>query len=159
MVYGGCRCHLVPLRTRSARRLAACPSRACRSESLPFVAEGFHQSVHEGVHTLFFERLVGAPRFELGTPCTPCKCATRLRHAPTRLFLLGRTRAPAGDAARLVHDTPFFAARGRQRRSTFISSSSSTRTCFTICWLCVTSVRASSPPSLLRAPPMVKPWS
>src|SRR5260370_31705122 len=30
--------------------------------------------------------MVGAPRFELGTPCTPCKCATRLRHAPTRLF-------------------------------------------------------------------------
>jgi hypothetical protein len=29
------------------------------------------------------EKLVGAPRFELGTPCTPCKCATRLRHAPT----------------------------------------------------------------------------
>ncbi|SBT03516.1 hypothetical protein ACCAA_1050022 [Candidatus Accumulibacter aalborgensis] len=27
--------------------------------------------------------LVGAPGFELGTPCTPCKCATRLRHAPT----------------------------------------------------------------------------
>ena len=27
--------------------------------------------------------MVGAPRFELGTPCTPCKCATRLRHAPT----------------------------------------------------------------------------
>jgi hypothetical protein len=36
--------------------------------------------------------LVGAPRFELGTPCTPCKCATRLRHAPTRLFFLMRTR-------------------------------------------------------------------
>jgi hypothetical protein len=44
--------------------------------------------------------LVGAPRFELGTPCTPCKCATRLRHAPTRLFLLERTRAPAGDLPR-----------------------------------------------------------
>src|SRR6266850_5080239 len=43
---------------------------------------------------------IGAPRFELGTPCTPCKCATRLRHAPTRLFLLGRTRAPAGDLPR-----------------------------------------------------------
>ncbi len=27
--------------------------------------------------------LVGATRFELATPCTPCKCATRLRHAPT----------------------------------------------------------------------------
>src|SRR5580658_1966507 len=41
-------------------------------------------------NTLFL--LVGAPRFELGTPCTPCKCATRLRHAPTRLFFLMRTR-------------------------------------------------------------------
>ena len=28
------------------------------------------------------EELVGTPRFELGTPCTPCKCATRLRHVP-----------------------------------------------------------------------------
>jgi hypothetical protein len=26
--------------------------------------------------------MVGTPRFELGTPCTPCKCATRLRHVP-----------------------------------------------------------------------------
>jgi hypothetical protein len=29
------------------------------------------------------KELVGARRFELPTPCTPCKCATRLRHAPT----------------------------------------------------------------------------
>jgi hypothetical protein len=28
--------------------------------------------------------LVGAAGFELATPCTPCKCATRLRHAPTQ---------------------------------------------------------------------------
>ncbi len=28
--------------------------------------------------------LVGAAGFELATPCTPCKCATRLRYAPTR---------------------------------------------------------------------------
>src|SRR6185436_19202080 len=28
------------------------------------------------------KELVGTPRFELGTPCTPCKCATRLRHVP-----------------------------------------------------------------------------
>jgi hypothetical protein len=34
--------------------------------------------------TRYLFLLVGAPRFELGTPCTPCKCATRLRHAPTR---------------------------------------------------------------------------
>ena len=29
------------------------------------------------------ERMVGAAGFELATPCTPCKCATRLRYAPT----------------------------------------------------------------------------
>jgi hypothetical protein len=29
------------------------------------------------------KKLVGTPRFELGTPCTPCKCATRLRHVPS----------------------------------------------------------------------------
>lgn len=28
-------------------------------------------------------RMVGAAGFELATPCTPCKCATRLRYAPT----------------------------------------------------------------------------
>src|SRR5215475_13348726 len=28
-------------------------------------------------------RVVGATGFEPATPCTPCKCATRLRHAPT----------------------------------------------------------------------------
>ena len=33
------------------------------------------RGVHKGVHKLkkgCSERLVGAPRFELGTPCTPC---------------------------------------------------------------------------------------
>src|SRR5215475_5979672 len=45
------------------------------------------------------ERLVGAPRFELGTPCTPCKCATRLRHAPTLLFLLTTDNARWGMVA------------------------------------------------------------
>jgi hypothetical protein len=33
--------------------------------------------------TLNPRKVVGVPRFELGTPCTPCKCATRLRHTPT----------------------------------------------------------------------------
>ncbi len=28
--------------------------------------------------------MVGAAGFELATPCTPCKCATRLRYAPTQ---------------------------------------------------------------------------
>ena len=31
--------------------------------------------------------LVGARRFELPTPCTPCKCATRLRYAPNKRAL------------------------------------------------------------------------
>src|SRR5579883_1519174 len=48
-------------------------------------------------------------------------------------------------------------SRGRYRLRTFSSSSSSSLTCLTICWLCDTSVRASSPVSLLRAPPIVKP--
>ena len=29
-----------------------------------------------------YERLVGTARFELATPCTPSKCATRLRYVP-----------------------------------------------------------------------------
>lgn len=32
-----------------------------------------------------FLDLVGAAGFELATPCTPCKCATRLRYAPKDL--------------------------------------------------------------------------
>src|SRR5262245_4483556 len=32
--------------------------------------------------------LVGATGFEPATPCTPCKCATRLRHAPTEVASL-----------------------------------------------------------------------
>jgi hypothetical protein len=118
------------------------------------------------------KKLVGTPRFELGTPCTPCKCATRLRHVPPKL--LQSTVREVENPARGANDTRFLAgcsatfcrepqdprARQRlQRRSTFMSSSSSVRTCRTICWLWVVSVRASSPPSLLRAPPIVKPWS
>jgi hypothetical protein len=29
------------------------------------------------------KELVGTARFELATPCTPSKCATRLRYVPT----------------------------------------------------------------------------
>src|SRR5690348_10082095 len=43
--------------------------------------------------------LVGAPRFELGTPCTPCKCATRLRHAPT-IYCAGLSMRERGCPAR-----------------------------------------------------------
>src|SRR5664280_109516 len=30
------------------------------------------------------QKLVGPVRLELTTPCTPCKCATRLRHGPNQ---------------------------------------------------------------------------
>ncbi len=33
-------------------------------------------------------KLVGARGFEPPTPCTPCKCATRLRHAPTERLMI-----------------------------------------------------------------------
>ncbi len=59
------------------------------------LSQGVHEGVHEGKNGCS-ERLVGAPRFELGTPCTPCKCATRLRHAPTGISLLGLESARAG---------------------------------------------------------------
>ena len=29
------------------------------------------------------QTMVGVAGFELATPCTPCKCATRLRYTPT----------------------------------------------------------------------------
>ena len=32
----------------------------------------------------FFSFIVGAKRLELSTPCTPCKCASQLRHAPNK---------------------------------------------------------------------------
>ncbi len=40
---------------------------------------------------LRLHRVVGARRFELPTPCTPCRCATRLRYAPTELAIIPGT--------------------------------------------------------------------
>lgn len=39
--------------------------------------------------------MVGAAGFELATPCTPCKCATRLRYAPNELRIV-QSSAPVG---------------------------------------------------------------
>jgi hypothetical protein len=35
---------------------------------------------------LKYKKRIGTARFELATPCTPCKCATRLRYAPTKKY-------------------------------------------------------------------------
>ena len=43
-----------------------------------------------GIRRSLFEEafgLVGAARFELATPYTPCRCPTRLGHAPTLVRL------------------------------------------------------------------------
>ena len=42
--------------------------------------------------------LVGTTRFELATPCTPCKCATGLRYVPKKLVALQRPAPPTGMA-------------------------------------------------------------
>ncbi len=36
--------------------------------------------------------MVGVAGFELATPCTPCKCATRLRYTPTELGIIAAHR-------------------------------------------------------------------
>src|ERR1700751_5841430 len=59
------------------------------------------------------ERLVGAPRFELGTPCTPCKCATRLRHAPTEFVLIRLSIHAAAKRSHAGMIRCFFAPGGR----------------------------------------------
>jgi hypothetical protein len=122
------------------------------------------------------EELVGTARFELATPCTPCKCATRLRHVPTdemsrkareedRIIQRCRDRPPPGSASR---DAGKWSHRGHKdrydlqrtyRRRILRISSSSPLIWRTICCACVRSSRASSPWSRLRAPPIVKPCS
>ena len=39
----------------------------------------------------FCRNLVGTVGFEPTTPCTPCKCATKLRYAPIRSVPTGKT--------------------------------------------------------------------
>ena len=61
--------------------------------------------------------MVGTARFELATPCTPSKCATRLRYVPTEWIPLSCNPAdPADKASRddirahLSHIAEMFAA-------------------------------------------------
>ena len=44
--------------------------------------------------------LVGAARFELAAPCTPCRCATGLRHAPTLASIAYQACGPQGGRLR-----------------------------------------------------------
>jgi hypothetical protein len=79
--------------------------------------------------------------------------------ATLRRFFLGLPNARAGLSragvmirrnaalAGAPDTSPAATGAANYRRRTFSSSSSSSLTCFTICWLCETSVRASSPVS------------
>src|SRR5438874_10630853 len=53
--------------------------------------------------------MVGAKGFEPSTPCTPCRCATRLRYAPTELRIISSLEH-LQDALELLADV-----RGRNR--------------------------------------------
>src|SRR5512140_2369922 len=46
-----------------------------------------------------FDFMVGARRFELPTPCTPCRCATKLRYAPTQTGNYSGITQPVLEAA------------------------------------------------------------
>src|SRR5688572_10106125 len=46
--------------------------------------------------------MVGAKGFEPSTPCTPCRCATRLRYAPTEPEIIP---ALVGNCPHAVHRT------------------------------------------------------
>ena len=47
-------------------------------------------------------KLVGTARFELATPCTPSKCATRLRYVPSSLWTLPQVSS-SGLQGAIVH--------------------------------------------------------
>ena len=59
--------------------------------------------------------MVGVAGFELATPCTPCKCATRLRYTPKLMIISAKQieRLPEGFANRLLSIR--FIGRERQR--------------------------------------------
>src|SRR3990167_4942208 len=53
------------------------------------------------------EKMVGVKGFEPSTPCTPCKCATRLRHTPTRPQLYTESQASKESNARISNNSCF----------------------------------------------------
>src|SRR6186997_1185361 len=87
------------------------------------------------------------PSQEIFEARSPCALPETAIHAPATATLQVRPRLLG------IDECPHY------RRRSLNSSSSSVRICRTICWLWLTSTRASSPASLLRAPPMVNPCS
>ena len=74
-------------RTKRATRLRYAPIKAVISDKWSVASHEDEQRLdklatrHLSLATVL---LVGTARFELATPCTPSKCATRLRYVPTK---------------------------------------------------------------------------
>src|SRR5436190_513336 len=51
--------------------------------------------------------MVGATRFELATPCTPCRCATRLRYAPTESEIIAQPRELLRNRPHAIHGAQY----------------------------------------------------
>ena len=62
--------------------------------------------------------LVGVAGFELATPCTPCKCATRLRYAPNELRILSSFFTKSKCSPKLGTELPKFGECGLHLAST-----------------------------------------
>lgn len=67
---------------REAMRLGSSGSLESIMEVAGPVAAGTQDKSPQCFHCGLLVIMVGAAGFELATPCTPCKCATRLRYAP-----------------------------------------------------------------------------
>jgi hypothetical protein len=59
-------------------KMPVLPTKSAKTTVVAWGVSVFHKSIKE---------MVGVAGFELATPCTPCKCATRLRYTPTSLRL------------------------------------------------------------------------
>jgi hypothetical protein len=62
------------------------PDRGASSRKARFKTDRAPVKGRERLHNLL-KNLVGAGRFELPTPCSRSKCATRLRYAPPDRFV------------------------------------------------------------------------
>ena len=75
-------------------------------------------------------QMVGTAGFELATPCTPCKCATRLRYAPTEpTSISGNFVIVTTDRALFRCAVSIFCSGARQKLSNERMDSSSLRSC------------------------------
>ena len=102
-------------RTKRATRLRYAPTRAMVSAGDQFQAQALDSAplqfswLFTGHLPLATASMVGTARFELATPCTPSKCATRLRYVPrTKLhftaYKLPKKTSSLGPDSRISRD-------------------------------------------------------